>query len=261
MMCMRVIRPMIEYFDNEFHLTPKAPEENIVSYNRSKKRFLFYPWALFITAYNRKALLLNAVKYCGKDYVYSDTDSAKLLNPERYIKHFEEYNNQVREEHYKCLDFYKLPHELIEPETIKGEKKLLGAFEYEHGAKPFELFKTLGAKRYMTYSEGKIELTVAGLGKDAGRHYIRTLGDTPEDWFNEFTNQFSVPSTDTGKLTHTYIDTEIRTTLTDMFGETVDIYEQSCIHLEPCGFTLSLSEQFIRFLMGYSEGYGLYGDD
>ena len=265
-MVMAVIRTLVEYVNGDFVETEPDPVKEIEKYNKSKSRFTWYIHGLFITSYARAAIL-GIIKECGKDYAYSDTDSCEIINWKKHLHVFREYNIRIRERHYKCLDYYGLDHELVEPRTVKGKKKLLGAFECE---RVVERFKCLGAKRYMWQKGDKYMLTVAGLGKQAGMDYIISEAAEyeeleveervdPDDVFEVFTDDLSVPPEETGKLTHTYIDYEIDTELTDMFGQTERVYEKSCIHLEPCPFHLSLSKQFIEFLSGINDGYGLYG--
>ena len=263
MMVMRILRAVVEYIDGEYIDQKVQAAEIIDKENRNPKRFTFYMWGLFVTAWARKTILLDAIKPSGKDHVYSDTDSEKVLNPEKHLKHFNEYNKTVREKLNKALDYHKIPREMAEPKTKKGVSKLLGAFEYEHGEKPYDLFKTLGAKRYMCYdySEDHLETTIAGLGKKSGSEFINKETVWIEEQFDFFTNDMDVPPEETGKLTHTYIDDEINAELTDCFGEKMRIYEKSAIHLDPAPFHLSLAEAFLRFLQGYEGGYGLYGQD
>lgn len=254
------LRPQFEFDgQNYVEIAPKR-DETLEKYNSSRKRFLFFLWGVFVTSWARKSILY-AVKECGKDYVYSDTDSCKILNPEKHLHVFENYNNMMKEMLYKAVDYHRLPRELVEPENIKGVKKLLGVFEYEHDEKPFRYFKTLGAKRYMVYDGEDIEITVAGLSKNEGANWLKMSGKGVRQWFNTFTSEMTVPAQNTGKLTHTYIDHEITAVLTDKFGITADIYEKSCIHLEPCQFSMKLSDEFLNFLLGYVEDYGLYGQD
>lgn len=261
MIVTKILQELILYEKGEYKKDESMdPEKEIQKYNSGRKRFLFYPWGVYITAYARE-VVLDAILACGKDFVYSDTDSVKSLNVEKHLPYFEEYNEKIRLQHKKCLDFWGLPMELCEPETIKGEKKLLGAFEYEHGGKPFERFKTLGAKRYITYDHGKLEVTVAGLGKKEGAAFIQENGKNPDEWFDFFDNDMSVPADKTGKLTHTYIDDEVEGELVDMYGIEGHYYEKTCIHLEPAPYHLSMSKDFIRFLAGYEGSYGIYGND
>lgn len=250
-MVMRILRTNIEYVNNKYKEVKPDPEKVIKKENSSRNRFLFYMWGLFVTACSRRSILLGAISPCGKDYVYSDTDSAKILFPEDHIDQFKQYNENIRNRLYRCMDFYGIDREKVEPKTQKGVKKLLGAFEYEHGEKPYEYFKTLGAKRYMTFSEGNLELTVAGLNKKAGAEYIKDQNETIDDCFEFFEDDMEVPPNRTGKLTHTYIDDEFEAPLTDCFGNTIIIHEKSAIHLEDCPFTLSLAPSFVRFLEGY----------
>ena len=261
MIVTKIVREMVQFINYEYKVdNTKTPETMIEKYNKDRKRFLFYPWGVYITAYAREAIL-EAILACGKDFVYSDTDSVKILNPEKHLDYFRDYNERIKVQHEKCLKFHGLPMELCSPKTKNGIPKLLGAFEYEHDEKPFEMFKTLGAKRYMTYDHGKLECTVAGLGKKEGAAFIQKNGKNVDEWFEFFSNDMSVPAEKTGKLTHTYIDHEIEGDLTDMYGITAHYYEKSCIHLEPAPYHLNLSKDFIRFLAGYEGSYGIYGND
>lgn len=261
MMVTKIVQDLIIFTEeHEYKLSEDAPEKMLQRYNQSRKRFLFFPWGVYITAYNRE-VILDAILECGSDFVYSDTDSVKLLNEELHHVYFEEYNERLMDVIMPCLKFHEIPVERVMPNTKKGIPKLLGAFEHEHDGKPYEAFKTLGAKRYMTYDHGEIEITVAGLGKKEGKEWILEHGDGPEEWFDYFSNEMEVPPERTGKLTHTYIDEPMTAVLKDDFGNVMEVHEESCIHLEPAPFNLDISKDFMRFLMGEQESYGIYGND
>ena len=56
-------------------------------------------------------------------------------------------------------------------------------------------------------------------------------------------------------MTHTYIDTEKEMFVVDYDGVKERVLTLSGIHLEPCDFTLSISEQYNQFLRAISSGY------
>lgn len=56
-------------------------------------------------------------------------------------------------------------------------------------------------------------------------------------------------------MTHTYIDTEAENIITDYMGVDTRVESQSGIHLEPCEFTLSISDQYAKFLKMLSQGF------
>lgn len=261
MMVTKIIQDLIVFTEkHEYKLENEAPEKMLHRYNQSRKRFLFFPWGVYITAYNRE-VILDAILEAGRDFVYSDTDSIKLINEEKHRAYFERYNESLPELLRPCMEFHGIPMEKLMPKTKKGIPKLLGAFDHEHDGKPYEAFKTLGAKRYMTYDHGEIEITVAGLGKKEGREWILEHGDSPEEWFDYFSEEMAVPAERTGKLTHTYIDHPMETVLEDDYGISQVVHEESCIHLEPAPFNLDISKDFMQFLLGYEESYGIYGND
>ncbi len=220
-------------------------EEAIADYNKAVKRFLFYPWGVWVTVYARRNLFTGIVEF-GNDYVYSDTDSVKVLNYEKHTQYIEEYNQQCKKKLEAACAFHKIPFSAVEPETIKGEKKLLGVWDFEG---VYSRFKTLGAKRYMVEHDGKISLTVSGVNK---KYAIPYLLDTygPDGIFQAFDNYLTIPAEHTGKNTHTYIDDEIKGTLVDYQGNELEFHEMSGTHLEPAEYSLSLTQAYINYLRG-----------
>ena len=73
--------------------------------------------------------------------------------------------------------------------------------------------------------------------------------------FNMFTDDLSIPSDETGKNTHTYIDSKHTITVTDYLGNKDTVITLSGIHLEETGFTLSVSERLLKFLEDLKNGY------
>ena len=79
--------------------------------------------------------------------------------------------------------------------------------------------------------------------------------------FEMFTDELYIPAEYTGKMTHTYIDTEHTFLITDYLGNKELVTSKSGIHLEPCDFTLSISRQYNEFLLGFKSGYLFAGRD
>ena len=228
--------------------------EKINDYNTSKNRFLFYPWGIFVTAYARRNLW-SGILAIGDDYIYSDTDSIKFLNYEAHKDYIEHYNNYITFKLKEMCDYYNLPYTTLSPKTNKGISKPLGVWDYEG---KYKYFKTLGAKRYMYYDDD-LHITIAGLSKSQGVDYIKSQCDSVKGMFNFFNTNMSIPASGTGKKTHTYIDDYKEYEITDYLGNTSLIKSESSIHLSECEFTLSLSQEYERFLSMFVDGYILGG--
>lgn len=239
------------YID-EWDLEPANIQEQIEKYNNSKNRFLFYPWGVWVTAYARRNLW-TGILAMGDDYVYSDTDSIKLLNYHNHTEYINWYDKMTITKLEMMMEHYKLDKKLLAPKTIKGETKMIGIWEYEG---TYSRFKTLGAKRYLVQEDNKLYLTVAGLSKQNGINYMieKCKGDY-EKVFNMFNDELYIPSDKTGKMTHTYIDEEQEFMIQDYQGNESHIVTKSGIHLEPCDFTLSISKQYGTFLKNLMQGY------
>lgn len=232
-MCVTDISRAEHTFDTEWVTTPqKNISRDMSRYNTNKTRFLYYPWGVFVTAYARKNLLENILA-CGDDYIYSDTDSIKILNYEDHKEEIEEYNARIKAKLTKMCKYYNIDLECIEPVTVKGKRKPLGAFDFEG---VYDRFKTLGAKRYIYEKDGKLTITIAGVSKSA-KEYFTKGGLDP---FDIFRDGLEIPAEETQKLTHTYIDSECSGTVTDYNGVTADFYENGYVHLEPAAYTLGM---------------------
>ena len=244
-----IAKPETVYSDNEWSSEPIDLEKAISKYNKSKSRFLFYPWGVFITAWSRYHLF-SGILECKEDYIYSDTDSIKIVHGENHKTYFEKYNKHVRKILYKALDYYHISHELVEPKTVKGVPKLLGVWDYEGR---YDKFKTLGAKRYMVYKDGKVNITVSGLNKKVCVPYL--IQPKPyqhqsiESVFKSFNDNLHVPPQYTGKMTHTYIDEPTEGIITDYLGTPYKVHEESSIHLENQDYSLSLAREYVEFFI------------
>ena len=251
-----IVRDNISYKD-DWQLekyTIEMMNEQIEKYNSSSNRFLYYPWGVWVTAYARKNLW-NGILEIGIDYVYSDTDSIKFLNYEKHTEYINRYNLDVERKLKKMCKFRQIEFERLKPKTIKGVEKMIGVWDFEG---IYTHFKTLGAKRYLVRSkkDEKLHLTVAGLSKQNGVEYmLRICNNDYEKVFANFNDDLYIPENETGKHTHTYIDSTITSMITDYQNNVVEVTALSGVHLSPCEFTLSISQQYSKFLHDLRNGY------
>lgn len=247
MMVTDPIRDELMYSDDTFYTIPKNIVEGIDRYNTNIRRFLFYPWGVWVTAYAR-ANLFSGIIEMGDDYVYSDTDSIKSINTERHEDYFNSYNAQILQKIEIASQYHNLDKSLFAPYTKKGKQKIIGVWDDEG---VYDKFKTLGAKRYLTMkgvqsTEPKYMITLAGSNKKKTMEYLVGTGNP----FGNFTDGLSIPPENSGRLILSYIDNETTGTVVDMFGVPYEYHELSSIHIEKSEYNLSMSEEFVRYLEG-----------
>lgn len=250
-----IVRELIEYIE-EWNIVKPSDEEiktQIDTYNNSTNRFLYYPWGVWVTAYARLNLW-SGILNVGEDYIYSDTDSIKLVNYEKHKPYIEWYNQDLIKKLKKMCNFRKIDFNLMKPKTKEGVDKMMGVWDYDGH---YTHFKTLGAKRYLVrYDNEDLVLTVAGLSKKNGINYLNKICNNDyKKVFDMFDDELYIPSEETGKNTHTYIDDEMKIQSIDYQGNKESIYIPSSIHLGKCEFTLSISKQYNKFLTDFKDGY------
>lgn len=253
MMVTSIVRDLVTYSQDIVESDPvgwtsNTPilQEEIDKYNRSKGRFLFYPWGVFVTAWSRYDLWKSGILQIRDDYVYSDTDSLKFINPEEHLYVIDDFNKQIGTKLLKAMRFHKLSPELITPKTVKGEPKPLGVFEIDGR---YKRFKVMGAKRYLVDDVKKgLQLTVAGLPKKFGLKYLKKYKDP----FKMFHNNMNVPAGESGKQTATYIDYETQGATTDYLGNKGSYHEMSSLHLEATGYDMDLHD-YANYILGLGE--------
>lgn len=240
-----ICRTEIDYSNGTWGTIPPNNETDLKKYNEQKNRFLCYQWGVWTTAYAQRNLF-TGIYELQDDYIYSDTDSVKFVNYEKHKQYFIDYNQKVKMKLQRAMEHHEIDFEMCEPTTIKGEKKLIGVFDFDGH---YKKFKTLGAKRYMVQKDdGTYSLTISGVNKHFAIPYLyETYGDHILD---EFKDGMIVPPEFTGKNIHTYIDEETTGFITDCNGVTIPYHELSSIHLEESGYELSLSREFIDYLLG-----------
>ena len=248
-------------YENGLWYTKSSDIDDLLDkYNRNNQRVLYYPWGVWVTAYARRNLF-SGINEFKNDYVYSDTDSIKVINIDKHKDYIENYNKQIKEKVEKCLKYHDIPISMAYPKTKKGIVKPLGVWDYEG---MYTKFKTLGAKRYIVEKDGDIEITIAGVNKEAGKKYLKYTYGSNINIFNNFQEDLHFPSSydyngveenGSGKLCHTYIDYYMEGEITDYLGNKYVYNEQSGVHMENTDYTMSLDAEFRNLLQGKKGGH------
>ena len=115
----------------------------------NKKSFTVFAWGCWCTAWARW-WLEKAIRLCGHNFVYCDTDSVKYVGS----VDFTELNAEIQaksEKHHAYAD------------DPAGVRHYLGVYEHDD---TYRRFCTLGAKKYAYEDEnGRLHITIAGVSK------------------------------------------------------------------------------------------------
>ena len=257
------LKPLTVFDGDNWKKEDKEPEE-LEQVNTSKNRFLYYAWSYQVTALARERLF-GAIEELGNDYLYSDTDSVKFINPSSHQQYFDDANAAIIADLQAACAYHGIDPARIAPKNIKGKACPLGVWDYDGD---YLYFKTLGAKRYMYttldeimvdeydddgptgrkigsgWYQEKIHTTVAGLSKKQFPTFLETTSD-PYDTFDV---DLTVPKEYTGKLTHTYIDDKHIMLITDYQGHVSKIKTHGMVHLEPQEYHMGMADSYARFL-------------
>lgn len=252
-----ILRDSLVYDSNDlddggWKVEEREKQVELDRYNNSPRRFLAYQWGIWVTSYAMRNLA-TGIYACGRDYVYSDTDSIKCQNMESHMDYINSYNQKVMMKLELAMSYQNLPIEMCSPKTIKGKTKTIGVWDYDGF---YEKFSTLGAKRYFVKTTEPIKygnelipysLTISGLSKFTAIPYLYHLhGD---DIMKSFKDGMFIPRDYTGKKLHSYIDDEITGVVVDYRGKRRKYHELSSIHMENCEYELSLSRDYLDFLL------------
>ena len=232
----------------------------IDKYNNNKSRFLSYIWGVFITAYARRNVFTGILEF-NNDYVYCDTDSNKVLHIENHMDYINRYNDWITTQINTTLTYYGLDINDAAPLDIKGNAHPLGVWDWETEGDPYLKFKTLGAKRYLTYQKKKgYSMTVAGLPKSSGHlddnnKMISTIDKLVADYgedniFDAFNSDMVVTPDQVCKNILTYVDEPCFGVMTDYLGTPAFVRSESYIYMSNEGFRFSRDDAFIDYLLG-----------
>lgn len=239
-----IVRDDITY-DGEWIVEKPDLVKSLEKYNNALSRFLFYPWGVWVTAYARKNLFTGILE-CKNDYVYSDTDSLKIINGKNHREYIERYNEVITKQLEIAMNYHGIDISRTKPKTIEGVEKPIGVWDYEGH---YETFKTLGAKRYLWKKpDGRMQMTVAGLSKQSGLKYLQFGELSGVSVFDKFNDEMYIPRDWTGKNIHTYIDFATDGIVTDYLGKSHLYSELSSVHMEPTDYSLSIGSEYADFI-------------
>lgn len=206
------------------------------------KPLLLPQWGIQITSYVRNRLITLMSKI-GNDWVYSDTDSGKIINITRNLWIIEAFNNEIirKNKTMWCPEEYD-----------RNLFMNIGIFDDEGR---LYNFKTLGCKRYLykalefnkkTEKYSLVEKTVvAGMKKGSLQEYCF---ENDLNIFEEFTNDLLLDPTVSKKKTASYNDEPFEVELTDYLGNTKIVSEESCCTIVDIQFKIKMSQEYLRLV-------------
>lgn len=209
----------------DYHIEKGMFEEQI------SHAWLNYAWGVWVTALARYRLR-EGIWLAGDNFVYCDTDSVKYLGD----VDFSGYNAE-RVAHSQKNGAYA-----TDP---AGITHYMGVYEEEH---PYGEFITWGAKKYAYTIDGKLGITVAGVGKKQGAEELQAAGG-----LKAFAPPFVF--TAAGGLEAVYNDNITPVDYLAPDGRTYCI--TSNLTLRPSTYTLGLADDYLDLL---SQRVALYGD-
>lgn len=241
----RIVSDIIEFDDDGWEKTPCDQQTFFDTINELKpeKCFGSFQLGIWVTAWARHNLWDFILKFDEK-IIYCDTDSIKGLFTDEDIEWINQYNDGIASIENAVAGALGIDPKLYTPLTSKGKMKRLGIMEREDDAVEF---KTLGAKRYCYMTEdGEIHTTIAGLPKKAGTNKIKSVSD--------FTNETKWNTMESMKNIAVYNDNQSYAKWIDKDGRIYENYDKYGIAIVPTTFDLSISEEFMKFLMTLKNG-------
>ena len=246
--------------EGEAEKLEQTEEEQLNRYNSNYNRFGFYGWAIWVAAYVRQ-VIISFIDKIGGDFVYSDTDSIKFKNKEKYEHLFSEYNDIIGAEIKGLLTYYGIDIKLAE-----GNGKFLGWFLDETREGNYKYFKSLGCKQYIYYnSEGALKCTVAGIKEEAIKEFllhidineetdeVKRVNREPKEVLKLFSIGLLIPAEFSNCLAAYYQDNEVKGEITDYTGITDKIDSKSSICLYNTPFCLGSSYLAAQALDNFEE--------
>lgn len=206
---------------------------SIERYNKRFDRIGCYQYAPFITAYAKRNLISGILPQ-GDNFIYSDTDSIKVIsgNPltERYI---EWYNSRIESKIYCTLKHYNID----APEVLRKCGKWTQDGSYTE-------FKALGQKKYLYRDVDGIHGCIAGLRKETADGLT----------FEDFNDNYIIPKEYSGAVSVSHSDQEWSAELPDRDGVISSVHEYGSYTEKPVEYSLSAEHDADMILSKIIEG-------
>lgn len=233
-----ICQDSVEYHENDMIPFELVKEDSyagqLEKYYSSRNSFLSYQHGVWVTAWCRWRLQ-RAIQGLGRDMVYCDTDSAKFFKSSDNRQLFEELNDEIRQDIEDCgLDC------TVE---YKGKTYTLGLWEPDG---EYELFKSLGAKKYCYIQDGHFSITVAGLSKSKARVWLEEHGG-----MDAFKPGTLVPIGASGRTSAKYNDYD-RPHILKLNGERIEV--GSNLVITDVTYQFSLAEDYENLLATMENG-------
>ena len=211
---------------------------------KDKNTFAHYDAGVWITAEARHNIMSFVIEL-DKHLAYVDTDSIKGKFDKKDFDFIKKYNDNIEKRQNYVAKRLGFDVSLYTAPTKNGKLKRLGVMEREDAdrfdAPGTTKLRVLGAKRYcVELEDGTIEVTVAGLPKEAGRNKIKKIED--------FHNDVMFNTRESHKSIAVYNDNQPECIWTDDDGITYKSTDRFGVCLKPTTFNLSLGGDFEKFI-------------
>lgn len=262
--------------------TAKKSIDDYKEYYEKDTTILPYQYGVWITAWARYELLTSIAYIKPRHFIYSDTDSIKLMcyddvqidkkgNNFTYRERIEKINNRIVAETLQAfensdIDLNTYP---INPLDKKGNSHYIGIFTYEGQCR---YFKTLGAKRYLNtefknnLSESdiidKFFITCAGVDKNKTSDYFtQKYSDTKnlQETFDIFDDDMQLNAEICGRNVHYYTKIEMSDydnpeytyEIIDYTGKKSTAILSDCVAITKSVFTLTMEEMHLDYICNW----------
>lgn len=217
-------------------------------YNKECKYNTLLPYAIGpqVTAYSRRRIFDVVSKIPDDKFVYSDTDSIYYINDEAVNKAIKDYNVLMRAD----LDASFARNHIDYSKWYKDEAKTKEAFPSKYDIDdPVDGFCTTGAKRYIKFDfledgDWDVHATIAGVSKQVARDFFKKHASSIYECRNLFVNKFFIPTDESKKKVHRYVNNDKIRTLTLPDGCVVEF--GSYVSLFDTSFEISYTSTMIR---------------